>query len=95
MTTFENFIEIIFGLGLFLITVLFLLQLFQLYKTKNTRGISLLTFAGFNFIQIVTILHGYIVKDYVLMVGFFISLITAGSVTLLIIYYRQYQKKPL
>lgn len=89
MAIFEHIIEIIFGFGLFLNAMLFLPQLFQLYKTKDTKGVSLLTFAGFNFIQIVTILHGYLFKDYVLMVGFIISLITGGAVTILIIVYRK------
>ncbi len=82
------FIETVFSLGLFLNAVLFIPQIIRLYQKKDSKEISLLTFAGFNVIQFFTILHGYINHDYLLMVGYIISFITCGIVTAMIIYYR-------
>lgn len=82
------FIETVFSLGLFLNAVLFIPQIIRLYQKKDSRELSLLTFAGFNVIQLFTILHGYINHDYLLMAGFAASFITCGIVTGMIIYYR-------
>lgn len=91
----ENFIEAVFGLGLFLNAALFLPQIFSLLKYKNSRELSLLTFAGFNLIQLFTILHGIINKDFLLTVGFILSFLTCGTVTTLIIVYRYKTRKKI
>ncbi len=83
-----TFIETVFGLGLFINAALFIPQIIQLYKTKNPQGLSLVTFAGFNLIQLFTILHGVLSKDYLLIIGFTASLISCGTVTLLLIKYK-------
>ncbi len=88
MNWMTYFIEILFSLALFVNALLFIPQAFKLFKSKNSRNISLITFAGFNLIQIVTVLHGYIRKDYILMVGAFLSVLTCGVVTLLAFAYR-------
>jgi MtN3 and saliva related transmembrane protein len=85
----KYFIEIVFSVGLFINALLFIPQIIRLYKTKNAQGVSLLTFAGFNVIQLFTILHAYLHKDYLLMIGFLLSIITCGTVTLLILLYRR------
>lgn len=82
-------IEILFGLGLFFNAVLFIPQAIILYKKKDSKELSLITFTGFNFIQLFSVLHGYLVKDYILMFGFLFSLITGGIVTIMIILYRK------
>jgi MtN3 and saliva related transmembrane protein len=82
------FIETVFSLGLFLNAALFIPQIIRLYQKKNSRELSLLTFAGFNLIQFFTILHGYLNHDYILMLGFGLSFISCGIVTGMIIYYR-------
>jgi MtN3 and saliva related transmembrane protein len=46
-------------------------------------------FLGFNMIQFVTALHGYMVKDYILMWGYMLSFFTCGWVVVLIIIYRK------
>ena len=81
-------IEFIFSMGLFINAVLFLPQIVTLFKTKNPTGLSLLTFAGFNLIQLFIFLHGYLHNDYLLMIGYFLSFLTCGAVTVMIIYYR-------
>lgn len=86
------FIETVFSVGLFINAILFIPQIIRLYRTKNSTGLSLLTFAGFNFIQLFTLLHGYLRKDYLLMTGYFFSLITCGAVTCLILIYRKDNK---
>ena len=84
----KNFIEFSFGAALFLNAALFLPQLVKLIKTKNGQGLSLLTFGGFCFIQLLTILHGIITSDYILVFGYILSLVMCGAVTVLIIFYK-------
>lgn len=81
-------VELIFSLRLFVNVALFVPQIIKLYKTKNAEGISLLTFSGFVFIQFFTFLHGYIKHDYLLMIDYIFSLLTCGTATIMIIFYR-------
>lgn len=85
----KDLVEFIFGLGLFLNAALFIPQIISLYKAKTAQGVSLLMFMGFNFIQLSTVLHGYYQNDYLLMIGYLLSLLTCGMVTSLIILYRR------
>lgn len=93
MTLIISGIEYIFGASLFLNALLFIPQIIILLKKKTTTDISLITFFGFCFIQSFTIMHGYINKDYILMWGYVLSLITCGTTTFLIIYYQIKNKK--
>jgi MtN3 and saliva related transmembrane protein len=81
-------VNTLFGIGLFLNAVLFIPQAIKIFKCKNAKELSLLTFIGFNIIQFFSVCHGFLVKDYILMIGFLLSLITGGMVTVLIIIYR-------
>jgi MtN3 and saliva related transmembrane protein len=85
----QNVIETIFGLGLFINAALFLPQIIRLHKTKSSEGVSLLMFGGFCLLQLLTIFHGIIHKDYLLIVGYILSLIACGTVTVQILLYRQ------
>lgn len=85
---FIHIIEVLFSLGLFINAGLFVPQAIKLYRTKNPQGLSLITFAGFNLIQLLAVLHGIIHKDPILILGFSLSLITCGMVTFLLICYR-------
>ncbi|MDR1522847.1 MAG: hypothetical protein LBS29_02680 [Endomicrobium sp.] len=90
------FIEAVFGVGMFINGVLFLPQAINLYKTKNTKGLSLITFIGFNIIQLFSILHGYIRNDKIFMFGMLLSFIFCGSISFLIIFYRiKYKTKAM
>ena len=82
-------IEFMFGISLFINAVLFIPQIIILLRTKTARGVSLMTFLGFCGIQIFTILHGYIKKDFILMWGYVLSLMTCGTATYFIIYYKK------
>lgn len=82
-------IETIFSICLFINAALFIPQIIRLYLTKDAQGLSLLTFGGFNIIQLFTILHGMLINDYLLVLGFSLSLITCGLVTIMIFIYRK------
>ena len=84
----EETVEFIFALGLFANAVLFVPQAIALYKTKNSAGLSLITFLGFNIIQLFTIFHAYLRDDYILFFGYFAAFISCGAVTVLIILYK-------
>lgn len=80
--------DLFFILGIFLNASLFIPQIILLYRTKKADNISLPMFLGFNMIQLSTIIHGYMVTDYILMWGYVLSLVSCGIVTLLILHYR-------
>ena len=90
--SFSQFVDLIFSLGLFFNAILFVPQAVTIFRKKNAQGLSLLTFGGFNVMQFFTALHGYLVKDYLLMGGFLLSFLTCGMVTFLILYYRNPRK---
>lgn len=81
-------IALLFGLGLFINALLFIPQIIRLYKSKNSTGVSLITFGGFTFLQLLAIFHGYFQNDYTLMIGYLFSVLTCGTVFILILFYR-------
>lgn len=83
----KAFIAIAFGFGMTLSSFLYVPQAWQIWKTRNARGISLLTFAGFNLLQFLGALHGYFQGDRALMFGMLATLVSCGAVTILIIYF--------
>ena len=84
-----NCIEIAFGIGVFVNASLLIPQIIKLLKEKHANDISLITFAGFVVFNIITVLHGVIVRDKWLVIGFSCSILTSGIVTILIIWYRR------
>lgn len=78
----------VFGLGMGLNALLFVPQAITIFKTHNSTGVSLLTFGGFNVLQVLGILHGALQHDWSLAFGMAVSLLTCGSVTLLALIYR-------
>ena len=81
-------IEFVFACGLFTNAVLFIPQAKEIYTAKSAQGQSLLAFAGFNTIQLFTILHAYIHGDHILLIGSLLSFVTCGMVTVLIAVYK-------
>ena len=73
--------------------LLFIPQIITIIKNKSSEGVSLITFGGFNVIQLFTMFHGLVTHDYLLAGGYFISIMTCGTVTVLIVYYRYLIKK--
>lgn len=88
MTLIHDVIEIGFSIGLFVNAILFLPQIIRLMRVKDARSLSLLTFGGFSFIQLFVVLHGFIMQDYLLTIGYLTSLVMCGTLTGLIIFYR-------
>ncbi|HAU0134657.1 TPA: hypothetical protein JBF03_10805, partial [Legionella pneumophila] len=52
----EWIIQLGFSLSLLVNALLFIPQIITLIKTKSSQGLSLITFAGFNIIQLFTLL---------------------------------------
>lgn len=93
MEWFKNFIDIIFGAGLIINAFLFIPQAIRIYRLKDAKDLSLITFIGFCLIQTSAIAYGFFHKDYILMYGYAFSLFTCGIVTYLGIYYRLIKTK--
>lgn len=85
---FIKIIEILFGLSLFLNAMLFIPQALRIYKNKSAQSISLVTFIGFMFMQVISILYGIVKNDWILTIGFGVSLITCSSIVLLALIYK-------
>lgn len=84
----STFIELVFGVCLLFNAVVFIPQAMKVYRTKDVNGLSLITFVGFNIVQIFTILHGILNHDSVLVYGNILALATCGIVTFFIVKYR-------
>lgn len=85
----KDSVAIVFGFAMLINACLFVPQAWHLWKTKSAQGVSILSFAGFNALQLVGVVHGYFQRDYALMTGMLASLLTCGSVTLLAAYYSK------
>jgi MtN3 and saliva related transmembrane protein len=84
----KNFVALIFGLGLGGNALLFVPQIFAVWRKKSDEGISLVTFGGFCILQVVGVIHGYYQHDLSLMLGLGASFLTCGTATSLTIFYR-------
>jgi MtN3 and saliva related transmembrane protein len=78
----EAGVNIFFGLGLFINAVFFVPQAWKIFRQKSSQGLSLVTYGGFNVIQLLMALHGYFHQDFGLMIGMSLSFITCGAVTI-------------
>jgi MtN3 and saliva related transmembrane protein len=87
-----DFIDIVFGIGLFINAFLFIPQIITLWTQKHANDISLVTFAGFNLMNIFTVLHGITIHDNWLVFGYSFSVVTNTIVTGLIIWFKYFTK---
>lgn len=78
----------LFGVGMGLNALLFVPQVVAIWRKKRAEGVSLLTFGGFNALQLLGVLHGTLERDWSLAAGMAVSLCTCGSVTVLALIYR-------
>jgi len=85
----REIVTFLFGLGFVFNASLFIPQALRIIKTKSARNISLLTFAGFNVLQINGAFYGYYQNDLILLYGNVISFICCFAVTFLATYYRK------
>lgn len=89
---YDNFVEFFFVICLFINAALFVPQFFRIIKTKHARDASLLTFGGFNVINLFYVLHGIVRHDWILTLGCSLSVLTNTCVTFAIIWYRYIKK---
>lgn len=82
-------VELLFSCALFGNAVLFIPQAVKLYQQKSAQGHSLFMFVGFSIIQLLTILHAYFERDWVLMVGYVLAFLTCGAITLQLFLYKK------
>jgi len=85
----KNIVALVFGFGMLINACLFVPQAWHLWKAKRAEGVSVLSFAGFNTLQLIGVVHGYFQQDTALMLGMLASLLTCGSVTLLAARYKE------
>ena len=88
MYTIKIIVEIIVSISLILNALLFIPQLIKIIKNKNAKELSLITFIGFNIMQILMLLHGYFHQEPILIIGMLLSLITCGTVTISILHFK-------
>ena len=84
----KEIVGFIFGLGLMANAGLFVLQAVRIWRARSSKGVSILTFAGFCLLQVTGILHGIFQQDMYLLAGMVASLLACGTVTGLAVYYR-------
>jgi len=89
MVIVKEIVEFIFSIALFVNALLFIPQSVQIIRKKTAKGVSLLTFLGLLLIQFAIVLHGIIVHDLLLIWGYVISMLTTGSVVVLVLIYRK------
>jgi MtN3 and saliva related transmembrane protein len=84
----RSLVAYIFGFGMLINAALFVPQAVRIWRTKTAAGVSVMSFAGFNALQLIGALHGYLQGDHALMMGMAASVLTCGSVTLLAARYK-------
>ena len=84
----KEIVAVVFGLALMCNAALFVPQALAVWQKKSDEGISLITFGGFNVLQVIAIVHGCYQHDLSLTIGMIASLITCGAVTFLTLLYR-------
>ncbi len=85
----KEIIAYIFGLGLMANAALFVIQAVRIWRAKSSKGVSIITFAGFCVLQVTGILHGIYQGDNALLAGMIASLLACGSATILAIVYKE------
>lgn len=83
------FLDYGFAIALFVNAMLFLPQIIRLWQKKDSQDISLLTFLGFNVINLMSLIHGIIKHDPYMIVGYSISFVMNTVTSFLIVKYRK------
>ena len=89
----KDIVAVIFGLALLGNAALFVPQALAIWRKKTDEGVSLITFGGFNILQLIGVVHGCYQHDLSLVVGMIASFITCGIVTCLTLYYRMKRRR--
>jgi MtN3 and saliva related transmembrane protein len=86
---YKEIIGAIFGIGWVFNAILFIPQILSIIRSKSAKGVSKITFVGFNVLQVVGFLHGMLEKDYYLAGGMAITFTTCFTVTVLAFIYSK------
>ena len=81
-------VEFLFDIGLLINAALFVPQALKVFSLKDSGSLSLITYLGFNVIQVLLFIHGYYHHDFKLALGMYVSFLTCSAVTVGIILYR-------
>jgi MtN3 and saliva related transmembrane protein len=81
-------VEFLFALALFANALLFIPQAWRIFRQKESKEVSLITFGGFWIGQLLTVFHAIIKHDLILLSGYLLALVTCGAVIVLTIKYR-------
>ncbi|MCK4608686.1 MAG: hypothetical protein KAT71_04315 [Gammaproteobacteria bacterium] len=84
----KEIVTIFFLLGLVLNSAILIPQIVKVVKTKDSQGLSGVTFLGFCVLQFIVVLHAYFHHDVILMVGMFVAMFTTGLLVFLIMIYK-------
>jgi PAS domain S-box-containing protein len=85
----KKIIDFITIAALFVNALLFIPQSIKIFKEKAANGVSLFTFTGFLLIQLTIVLYCITIKNYLLAVGYMLSMATCGSVIIMAFVYRK------
>ncbi len=85
----KEIVAVAFGLGLVVNASLFVPQAARIIRTRSAKDVSLVTFGGFNLLQVVGIAHGYFQRDPYLLLGMLASFLACGAVTVSGLVYRR------
>jgi len=86
--TIKDIVAVAFGLGLLGNAALFVPQAVRIVRSKSAKDVSLLTFAGFNLLQVIGMAHGALQHDLSLLLGMVASFLGCGAVTVSALVYR-------
>lgn len=85
----KQIVATLFFLGLLCNAALFVPQIIKIVRSKSSQDVSILTFAGFCVLQLISIWHGFLQGDKYLIGGMLASLLSCGTLTALAIIYRK------
>jgi len=88
MELFKEIITWLFGTGMVINGLLFIPQAIKIWTTKTAKGVSIPTFAGFNVLQVIGLVHGFINNVPELIPGMIVSLVLCGAVTVGALVYK-------
>lgn len=87
--TVKEIVAIAFGLGLLVNASLFVPQAVKILRAKSAKDVSLLTFGGFNLLQVIGVAHGWLQEDMSLLLGMLASFLACAAVTVSGLVYRR------
>ncbi len=79
---------LLYGIALFCNAALFIPQAWRIFKRKSAEETDLITFFGFNLIQLFGFFDRVYHQDYALIVGQGVSFLACGLVTVQLLFYK-------